>query len=226
MRISHVAFALALFGVLAPVAAPAAINIHFEVVNDRGENVTVEGAGCANFGKTTLAAGKSIGVTCPINVGGQAALQVRTIGGVGVICWPHAVAIAEYRIEAGTLGTSSCSFQNMGGTSYRYVLTGAKYFTIHMKNERKSAIMVTLTNSNCTGYVGWNESPLGAGASKDFRCFREDFASGQGITIQARVNNNTRDLICQGWWHENKTSVFSGSCPINRDGEDYFFIIS
>ncbi|HVA29230.1 MAG TPA: hypothetical protein VNF68_13700 [Candidatus Baltobacteraceae bacterium] len=225
MQIRSLALALAVFGAAVPLAAQAAINIHFEIVNQRGETVTVEPAPCAGFGKTHLEAGKSLAVDCKIEVGGQTALQVRTVNGVGVICWPHAVAMTEYRIEASNLGTSSCSFDRLGGTSYRMVLVGAKYFTIHLKNQRDHDIKVTMTNSNCTGNIGWNEHSIPKGGGIDFRCFREDFARGQGVTIQARVPNNTRDMICQAWWHENKTHLFYGNCAINQVGPDDYDLL-
>jgi hypothetical protein len=220
MRKMYVAMAFALLGASLPIVAQAAIQVKFEVVNQRGETVTVEGAHCEGFGKTTVVPGQSLSVTCPINVGGQTALQVRVPGLAGVICWPHVVAMTEYRIEHSNLGTNSCSMQSLGNTTYRMVLVGAKYFTIHLKNQRDHDIKVTMTNSNCTGNIGWNEHSIPKGGGIDFRCLREDFAGGQGVTIQARLPNNTRDMICQAWWHENKTHLFYGNCAINQAGAD------
>lgn len=223
MRLFSIAVALAFCVALVPVGADAAITIHFEVVNQRGETVTVEGAPCSGLGKTSLESGKSLGADCSINVGGQTALQVRTIGGAGVICWPHAVAMSEYRIDAGTIEKGSCSFEALGGNSYRFVLAGASYFNIHLKNERTADIMITNTNYNCKPVTD-REARVAAGGGVDWRCFRADFNTGSGITIQARVPNNTRDLICQAWWHERKTFVFHGSCPISQTGPDDYVL--
>lgn len=215
---------LALFGAVLPVAAQAAINVHFELVNQRGETVTVEGAFCSGFGKTTVVPGQTFTVTCPIEVGGQTALQVRVPGLAGVICWPSVFAMTQYRIDHSNHGTS-CSMQSLGNTTYRMVLVGAKYFVIHLKNERGHNIEVTMTNSNCKGYIGWNVHSVPKGGGIDFRCLREDFAAGQGVTIQARVPNDKRDMICQAWWHENKTLLFHGNCAINQTGPDDFSLL-
>ncbi len=226
MSIRPLAIALALCSAALPLTALAAINIHFEIANQRGEVVTVEPASCAGFGKTQLAAGKTLAVDCKIEVGGQTAPQVRTLNGAGVICGPHAAAISEYRIEAGNLGTSSCSFDRVGGTSYRIALAGAKYFTIHLKNQLSHDIKVTMANSNCAGNIGWNEHRIPKGGGIDFRCFREGLTQGEGVMIQVRMPNNTRDMICHAWWHGNKTFLFNGHCAINQVGpDDYDFLV-
>ena len=207
---------------VAPAFAQAAVPVHFEFVNGRGETITIEPVypGCS-IGKTSLETGKTLGVDCPTEVGKQTGIQVRVPGGAGVICYPFVAVMDQYRIEASQIGAPSCSMSTVGHASYKLVFARAAFLTIELKNARAGDILAHMSNYNCKPN---GEARVAPGGTHTYNCFREDMAAGQGITIQARVPNDTRDLICQGWWHENKTHVFHGNCSIDHAGGDRYIL--
>lgn len=224
MRYALFALVLALGALIAPVAAHAA-NAHFEFVNGRGEPIQVEPVypGCGPAGKTMVASGSSLSVNCSIEVHKQTGIQVRVPGGAGVICYPFVAMMDEYRIEISNVGANSCSISTVGRLNYRIHFPRAVWLTLEIKNARANTILSMMTEANCQPH---GNSDLSAGGTISYRCFAEDMAGRQGITMQMRELNNTRDLICQGWWHENRTDVFHGNCSIENLGSNkYLFTI-
>jgi len=224
MRIALWSLAFAFGAVLMPAAA-SALPVHFSFVNERGETILVEPVypGCS-VGKTSVETGRTLDVTCETPANKQTGIQVRLSGGAGVICYPFVAIMGESRIEASQIGNVSCVMTTVGRASYKLFFARAAFLTIELKNTRSEPLLASMSNYNCKPHD--SEMRVGAGETATFTCFREDMASGQGITIQTRVPNNTRDLICQGWWHDNKTLVFHGNCSIDHLGGDkYVFTI-